>query len=196
MQDAAIQHNAALAEDDTVPPDTGARATAPRGLLPYLQYGCSGVDNTLKEPNLQYRSSGVDSALKQHERYKPLPPAPELDAEVHVNDADLPGIPQRTPVWFAARAVCITASTASRFLGFKARPAARTLAAANLKVYVESGSAAILEACNALLAARAGNTPPPSLPSSGYAACSMAMGTYKEADVLLTYLDHLQALRM
>ena len=82
----------------------------------------------------------------------------------------------------------------SRFLGFKAPPAARTLAAANLKIFVESGSAAILEACSGLLAARAGSTPPPSLPSSGYAACAMAMGTHKEPDVLLTYLDHLDAL--
>ena len=188
MQDAAIQHNAALAEDDTAPPGSStARAGAPRGVLPNLWYGSSGIDALI--------------AHGGRVRWVPLPSAPQLDVAVRINDASLLSLPlqlfpQRTPVWFAVRALCVTASRGADFLGLLAPPAASTLAAAKLKVHIGSGSAALLEVCRALLAARAGNPLPPSLPSDVYAACAMAMGTNKESDVLLTYLKHLATLNM
>ena len=185
MQDAAVEHNAALAEDDTAPLGSGtARAGAPKGLLPNLKYGSGGL-----------------AELSKHVRWVPLPDPPQLDAAVRIDDASLPSlplrrIPQRTPVWFAARALCVTASKGADFLGLLAPPAARTLAAANLKVQVGSGSAALPEVCRALLAARAGNPLPPSPPANLYAAYCMAMGTNKEPDVLLTYNKYLDTLSM
>ena len=180
MQDAAAQHNAALTDNEAAQAEIGApKGNVPKGLLPNLHYGCSPPD-----------------ALTQHARYTPLPRNAALLQAERVSDADLPRLQQRQPGWFAARALSCTGSACAEQLGFKAPLAAGKLASARLKVHRGTGAPALVDACGGILDARSGVARPPPLPSSTFAACAMAMGTHKESDVMLTYLDYLDALSM
>ena len=177
LQDAVKQHTAheagrAHALDDA---GTGWNEGAPRGRLPNLYIGSCG-----------------ESALRAHERFQSLS-SHQQSAASSVQDAELPQIPQRTEAWFQARRSAITASNAALWLGMKEPEMSRELARKGLKVFAKEGRAELLLQFQIL------TNPAAAVPEktvSPHSACAMAMGTTKEADVLLTYAQYMDASRM
>ena len=174
MQDAIAQHSLALAEKEE---EQAARQSVlrsasngvPRGSLPNLFLGSYG-----------------DARLLAHPRYVPLPAHDSATSQV-VSDDLLPSIPQRTPLWYRARQGAVTASTAALFLGLLEPKTSKQLASCGLHLYATDGHARLLQAfAEARSAERAGATD-----RGPFAACAMAMGTVKEHDVILTYLQHM-----
>ena len=174
MQDAIAQHTLALAEKEE---EQAARQSV-------LQSASSGVPRG-SLPNLFLGSYG-NARLLAHPRYIPLP-AHDCATSQAVSDDLLPSIPQRTPLWYQARQGAVTASTAALFLGMLEPKTSKQLASCGLHMYATEGHARLLQALAEMRSAeRAVATD-----RGPFAACAMAMGTLKEHDVILTYLQHM-----
>lgn len=136
-------------------------------------------------PNLLLGSSGR-AGLQAHPRYISLPTHDSATSQ-EVSDALLPSIPQRTPLWYRARQGAVTASTAALFLGLLEPKTSKQLASSGLSLYAIDGHARLQRAL-----AEARSSEHTAAPDRGpFAACAMAMGTIKEDDVMLTYLEHM-----
>lgn len=147
----------------------------PKGCLPNLYLGAHGED-----------------ALTTHRRYVSLQ-RNHISDLLDVPDALLPSIPQRTPAWFRARQTAVTASSAALWVGMKEHTFSKALASKGLCIYADDGHQALLQAIQELQSAAPLPTAPK--PRSPFAACAMEMGTIKESDVLLTYLNFMDANR-
>jgi hypothetical protein len=174
MQDAIAQHSLALAEKEEEQAARqsvlqGARNGVPRGSLPNLFLGSYG-----------------NARLLAHPRYVPLPAHDSATSQV-VSDYLLPSIPQRTPLWYRARQGAVTASSAALFLGLLEPKTSKQLASCGLHLYATDGHARLLQA----LAETRSAEPAGASDRGPFAACAMAMGTVKEHDVILTYLQYM-----
>jgi hypothetical protein len=142
----------------------------PRGSLPNLFLGTHG-----------------EARLRESPRYVSLP-AYDSTACATVTDRDLPRIPQRTAAWHKARQQAVTASSAALLLGMLEPKTSKQLAAHGLRLYSSDGHSRLLQAL-----AHMHRTEQPTRASGRgvFAACAMEMGTIKESDVMLTYLQHM-----
>ena len=182
-QDAAIQHNEALAvreAEDSALAEEGSTAAADmtKGRLPNLHYGLFG-----------------QSFLEQHRRFVSMPEPPQLPPGHVIQDSELPFVPQRTEAWFTARKSAVTASNMALLLGLKIPSAAKTLASAGVGVHADKNCADMTHAFGTLMAAIGLHDPPPAQQRSAFASCAMQMGSIKECDVLLSYAQHMDALK-
>src|SRR5206468_1524602 len=131
----------------------------------------------------------------QHSRFMPLPPLPELPPGQPIPNSLLPRIHQGTVEWFEARRNSLTASNCALWLGLKKGSAAKKLAACGMVVHVEAGCTDLQHAFATLMAATGNQELPPAQPRSAFASCAMKIGSIKEDDVLLTYAQHMDAVR-
>lgn len=106
-----------------------------------------------------------------------------------VSDELLSSIPQRTPLWYRARQGAVTASNAALFLGLLEPKTSKQLASCGIRLYATDGHARLLRALAEMSSAERCAAPD----RGAFATCAMAMGTIKEDDVILTYVQHMDA---
>ena len=137
-------------------------------------------------PNLFLGSHGEES-LRNSPRYVCLP-AYDSAACPTPTAQDLPSIPQRTAAWHKARQHAVTASNAALLLGMLEPKTSKELAASKLRLYASEGHSRLCQALSDMRSAE----PASNVSGRGpFAACAMEMGTIKEPDVMLTYLQHM-----
>jgi len=141
-------------------------------------------------PNLFLGGHG-EERLRQSPRYVCLP-AYDGTACAPITGQDLPGIPQRTAAWHKARQRAVTASSADLLLGMLEPKTSKELAACDLCPYASEGHNRLLQALTDMHLAE----PMSSVSGRGpFAACAMEMGTIKESDVIVSYLQHMDERR-